>query len=63
VSAIADYKPRPTRFTELGYTNYCGIWRIVAMDTVNVVGPIYQSKAELLADLPRYARDYGCEGS
>jgi hypothetical protein len=50
-----------TRFHELGFTTYHGIWRIVAKDTGNVVGPIYKSKSELLADLPRYAADYGCE--
>jgi hypothetical protein len=63
MSTIADHKPRATRFVELGYTTYCGIWRVVAMDTGNTVGPIYQTKMELLADLPRYARDYGCEGA
>ena len=51
---------RPTRFDELGYTTYCGIWRIVAMDTQNMVGPIYRTKSELLADLARYAEGYGC---
>lgn len=32
---------RPTRYPELAYTTYCRIWRIVATDTGNVVGPIY----------------------
>jgi hypothetical protein len=53
-------QPRPTRFPDLGYTTYGGIWRIVATDTNAVVGPIYKTKAELLADLARYAKDYGC---
>ena len=54
-----------TRFTALGYckfdTNY---WRIIALESGDhygcVVGPHYHSKAELLADLTRYATDYGC---
>ena len=54
---------RPTRYPELGYTTYCRIWRIVATDTRNVIGPIYMSKAELLADLPRYAAEYGCDNA
>ena len=54
---------RPTRYPELSYVTYCRIWRIVANDTGNVVGPVYNSKAELLADLSRYAADYGCEGA
>ena len=56
-------KPRVTRFAELGYITYCDIWRIVALDTGATVGPIYQTKMELLADLPRYAKDYGCVGA
>jgi hypothetical protein len=51
---------RPTRFAELQYTTYCGIWRIVDAETGNTVGPVYKTKAELLADLERYAKEFGC---
>jgi hypothetical protein len=53
---------RPTRFAELGYMKQgTALWRIIAVDTGNAVGPFYATKAELLADLARYAKDYGCE--
>lgn len=54
---------RPTRYLELGYRNDGrGLWRIYALDgTPAAVGPHYASKAELLADLNRYAKEYGCE--
>ena len=48
---------RPTRYLELGYTTYGGIWRIVDADTGAVVGPIYKTKHELLGDLNRYAAE------
>lgn len=48
---------RPTRFTELGYVSYAGIWRFVDAETKNVVGPIYKTKTEMLADLERYSKD------
>ena len=55
-----DY--RPTRYTELGYAKHApGLWRIIATDTGSAIGPHYAGKAELLADLSRYAKDYGCE--
>jgi hypothetical protein len=55
---------RPTRFAELAYTQHApGLWRIIATDTDQAVGPFYVTKAELLADLARYAKDYGCEGA
>ena len=58
---IGPEKPRTTRFAELGYRNEAhGLWRIVALDGEQSVGPYYASKAELLADLERYAREYGC---
>lgn len=63
-----------TRFVELGFANIQrGLWRFVALDfagddgwhggTLACVGPYYHSKAELLADLSRYAAQYGCEGA
>ena len=48
---------RPTRFKELGYVSYAGIWRFVDTETKAAVGPIYKTKSEMLADLERYARD------
>jgi hypothetical protein len=51
---------RPTRYPELGYTKSGNDWRIVATDGNAAVGPCYKSKAELLADLERYAQEYGC---
>ena len=52
---------RPTRYQELGYRNDGrDLWRIYALDGDCPVGPYYVSKAELLADLERYAREYGC---
>ena len=56
---------RPTRFDGLGYANDApGLWRVV--DTSDGwesrVGPQYKTKMELLADLDRYATEYGCNG-
>lgn len=48
----------PTRFKELGYRKTMpGLWRFVDAETGADVGPQYRTKAELLADLERYARD------
>ena len=47
-----------TRFAELGYRQDApGLWRFVDQITDNSVGPQYHSKAELLADLARYASE------
>jgi hypothetical protein len=52
---------RPTRYSELAYARHApNLWRIIAVDTDQAVGPFYVTKAELLADLARYAKDYGC---
>ena len=54
---------RPTRFAELGYRNDGpGVWRIYDVTEAReaAIGPIYRSKTELLADLQRYATEYGC---
>jgi len=49
-----------TRYPELGYANHApSLWRIIDMETGAVIGPHYKSKAELLADLDRYARVFG----
>ena len=62
---MTQHTVKPTRFKELGYRNDGrGLWRIYDVsDGEAAVGPFYASKMELLADLPRYAREYGCEGS
>jgi len=55
---------RPTRFKELGFRNDGhGLWRIYTTDTENAIGPHYASMAELLGDLARYAKEYGCENT
>jgi hypothetical protein len=49
-----------TRFATLGFTKLePGLWRIMALDDKEpaAVGPLYASKAELLGDLTRYARE------
>lgn len=68
----AGYKVFSTRFAELGFINQePGLWRFV--DKQNpistspygfaTIGPQYATKAELLADLSRFATEYGCNGS
>jgi hypothetical protein len=53
---------RDTRFKELGYIKCAAsLWRIVDADTGSTIGPHYKTKTELLADLARYAKEYGCE--
>jgi len=55
---------RKTRFSELGYEQHApDLWRIIALDGNAAVGPHYKSQAELLGDLKRYAREYGCEAA
>lgn len=50
----------PTRFKELGYVKVApGLWRIVSREDGAAIGPHYPSKAELMADLERYAIEYG----
>ena len=54
---------RKTQYQELGYRmDSPGNWRVVATETDQSIGPHYASKQELLADLPRYASEYGCAG-
>lgn len=55
-------KVRPTRYKELGYMQQGrSLWRLVDQESASVVGPQYKTKAELLGDLDRYAKDFGCE--
>ena len=49
---------RPTRYPDLGYMEHGGVWRIVTTEDGAAVGPQYATKAELLADLDRYAAEY-----
>ena len=52
---------RPTRFAELGYAHISpGYWRIYDLSTDSPIGPHYATKAELLADLGRFADQFGC---
>lgn len=47
-----------TRFPELKFAKIDGkTWSFFASDTESRVGPLYQTKAELLADLTRYAKE------
>ena len=53
---------RPTRYRELGYRRDApDLWRIVDRNGDAVVGPQYRTKAELLADLDRFAAEFGAE--
>lgn len=56
---MLDLKINKTRFPELGFSRIGRDWRFIAMDSEQAIGPYYHSKAELLADLTNYARDYG----
>ena len=57
---IGELKTKRTRYSELGYAKTGRIWRMVDMDSGSVVGPHYVTQIELLSDLDRYAREYGC---
>ena len=49
-----------TRYAELAYEQYDkNWWRIIDVSDSAAVGPIYKSHAELLADLDRFAREFG----
>ena len=51
----------PTQYTELSfYRQDEGVWRFVDNSTGAAVGPQYRTRAELLADLPRFADLFGC---
>jgi hypothetical protein len=57
-----------TRFLELGYHNWGpGHWRFLDLSDPDGrpadVGPVYPTRAELLADLQRYAAERGCMGA
>lgn len=51
---------RKTQYPELGYRmDSVANWRIVDTETDASIGPCYASKAELLADLYRFAKEFG----
>jgi hypothetical protein len=59
-----------TRYAELGYEHRGDHWRILDLHngprpdgTAEGIGPYYATRAELLADLDRYAASYGCDGA
>ena len=61
------YGQHRTRFPELNFSRVSPReWSFYAVDNgaplwcrYSRVGPLYATSAELLADLPRYAREYG----
>lgn len=60
------FPARPTRYKELGYRKDGPmLWRICDLtgERAQAVGAYYATKAELLADLDRYAAEYGCDGT
>lgn len=49
-----------TRYPELAYEQQDrDLWRIIDTDGEAAIGPQYKSRAELLADLDRFAREFG----
>lgn len=59
-----DNRTRPTRYPELGYRRVAPeTWRIVDCSTDAAIGAEYRTRAELLADLGRYAAEFGCSES
>lgn len=53
-----------TRYKELGYVHQdTNLWRFVDLTDggAHYVGYHYRTRAELLADLDRYAWEFGCE--
>lgn len=61
---VRDFSPvYMTRYPELSFDRFDHIWRFIDESTGNRIGPSYRSKAELLADLPRFAEQFGCAGA
>lgn len=52
-------KTRPTRYKELGTLKCDTCYRIVDRSTMAVIGPLYKTKIELLADLNHFAAERG----
>ena len=56
------YVVHPTRFELMGFCNFApSHWQFVDLSDGKIaqVGPIYRSKAELLADCERYCTQFG----
>lgn len=65
-TVLGELKPRPTRYKELGYDEVAtGCWRILDLSGSEPapVGQQYRTRTELLADLERYATEFGCNGA
>ena len=65
-NGVNEIKISKTRFAGLGFANInpagAAVWRVIDLHDAGreaVVGPIYKTKAELLADLDRYAASWG----
>jgi hypothetical protein len=53
-----------TKYRELGYTRLDSkTWQFVSLEDRRQVGRHYPTRASLLADLERYASEYGCDGA
>jgi hypothetical protein len=60
VTRVKD-NPTETRYPNLYYQMIMpGCWKIIDSTTGQSVGPSYLTKDELLADLDRFAKVYGC---
>lgn len=60
---LNEIKIRPTRIKGLGYAKITAtLWRFYDTETNSSTGPDYLSKAELLADIDRFAKEYGLLG-
>ena len=68
-TAVKAYIPgavQRTRFPELAYQHRGDHWRILNMHDVPAgtepsgIGPLYPTRAALVADLERYAAVFGC---
>ena len=58
---IRESEIHTTRYPELNYQlQGAGNWRILDSSTGAAVGPSYRTRAELLADLARFAEVFGC---
>jgi hypothetical protein len=56
------YHVRETAYPALGFVKQAeDLWRIVDRQSEDApIGPLYKSRSELLADLVRFAGEYGC---
>ena len=54
-----------TRFSELAFERvHPGLWRIIDVHAGRShIGPHYRTRDELLADLERFASEYGCDNA